>query len=533
MSERPHFATEKTPKTDISRRFAIRARTITEKPEFLQYTRDAIAEFRHKLARSEYSKEDRQFINSALDLAIVAYQDNDHKKLRVRKQTVSVRGMRHQIPYIQHPLTVADAMLGEPRLVKLGGSAESGAESTHLRVDQRAYKAEVVAAALLHDVIEDVRLKKPQQKLLIEGRERWSEFMRGYFGSFRSEQVESVITMVNAVTKRVPLRDAVRTKIYESRVFQTVRDQLPYGSTQETDEIIDDQVIRSLSDLYTMLQTCFGMGSDLHFDSQSFMNYFGALAIKCHDIENNLEDGGVREDKRIRAQVLALFARIYGLPVASRIAAHLVTDVEHDMFWGHGNERNNLNEAQKLVNTYALLENEQKKPELTFYKNGEKFPLRSDAVQIPIFSSDEIENTRGFKPVLQFLFRLDDNEFLDEVEQTYRAPQAYLRINWRSSEYVGIPVCEASQEVILDAGRRCYYFNVYHARDGVIDPKNPRLTAIVRMQDTAPTAHDTLRQDQDVDPVQIPESRILSRDYKGSPQSAMRVFEIICSSGEV
>lgn len=534
MAERSLPMPETARKDRLQRSISLRAQTIINAPDFLQYTRDNIAEFRLKISLGRYSPQEQDLINAALDLAVVAYQDNAHSSRRVRKQTVRVGDERFPIPYIQHPLSVAEAMIGEPRLVKMAELETSDGEAVSLRVHQHAYKAEVIAAALLHDAVEDVRLQKPRLGIHVEGREKWSQFLRSYFNGTDSDKVESIVTMITAVTKRDQLREGAKTQILESEVYDAVRRQLPYQGDKAEDEKIDTQVLRTLSDLNTMLQSCFGVGSDLHFDNQSFLNFYGALAIKCHDIENNLEDGGVREDKRIRAQILAIFARIYGLPVASRIAAHLVVDTQHDMFWGFGNEAKNLKEAAQLVQIYARLENQREKPSLTFLRNGREAQLQADAIQIPILSLDEIQNTPAFRPVPQFRFVSADPNFLKDVKAHFYAPEGnYLDITMRRSHYVGVPVCEETQRAILESGRQCYYFNVYRSKNGDIDPNNPQLIAVIRIQDEKPTAHDVLQQGSTVMPVLVPETRLISSVYKGDPATAMNVFSITTSAVEI
>lgn len=525
---------ETRPTDRLQHAFSRRAKKIVTTPDFLSYTRDNLADFRMKIATSQYSPDEQRLITSALDLAIVSYQDNDHTSRRVRRQTVQIGEERFRVPYIQHTLSVAEAMIGEPRLVRMAETKDAGEAPVDLRVHQHAYKAEVVAAALLHDTVEDVRLKKPRFGLLVEGREQWSAFLRSYFKDFDVRSVESMVTMITAVTKRDQLREMAKKQILESEVFQAVRNQLPQRSNLEEEVMTDTQLLRTLSDLYTMLQSCFGTGSQLHFDNQSFANFYGALAIKCHDIENNLEDGGVREDKRIRAQILAIFARIYGLPVASRIAAHLVVDAQHDLFWGHGNEVKNLKAATKLVQIYARLEEQREKPSLTFFRNGNTAQIQADAVQIPILSLDEVQHTPGFRPVPQFRFVSADPNFLRDIKAHYFAPEGnYLHIAQRGRRFVGVPVYEETQQAILESGRQCYYFNVYRSVDGMPDPKNPQLIAVVRIQDEKPTAHDVLQQGSSIMPVLVPEARLISSGYHGDPASAMQVFSITTSTVEV
>jgi len=511
---------------------AQRAGAIVSQPDFLPYTRDAVAEFRRKINDGGYSSNDKELILSALDLATVAYQDNDHKSLRMRRQTVMFEGNRVQIPYIQHPLSVAQAMVGEPRLVRLTETADQGAEQIDLKVHQHPYKAEVIAAALLHDVIEDVRLTV-DEATQIEGIKKWNDYLKSYFSNLEPNRVNSIITMINAVTKHKELPKKAREIIQESLIFGTIINQLyDSGKTGKDGEAVNEQVTRSLSDLHAMIQRCFGMGSDLHFDDQSFLNFYGALAIKCHDVENNLEDGGVREDKRIRAQLLALFARIYGLPVASRMAAHLIIDTHHDMYWHEGDGEQNLQESIELVREYSHFERSRQKPIFTIL--GKR--IQADAIQIPIQSIDEITQTKGFRPALQFRITVNENnaELLSTVKNAYHAPEGnYLPIKIRNANYLGVPIAEVTQQRILESGRECYYFNVYLAgTDGEIDPDNNKLIAVYRIQDAQPTAHDVLHRDSTVFPTAVPESRLISGVYDGSPKSSMEVFSVMAPSGD-
>ena len=130
-----------------------RAIEIIQNPSFLQYTRDHILEFKHRIAGSDYTNEDKDFILRALDLSIVAYQDNDDTRLRQRKQTVQYGGKDVNIPYVEHPLSVAAAMMGEPRTIKLHSTDTQDKDAIEIIVRQDPYRAEDVVAALLHDVM--------------------------------------------------------------------------------------------------------------------------------------------------------------------------------------------------------------------------------------------------------------------------------------------------------------------------------------------------------------------------------------------
>jgi len=508
-----------------------RAAEIIDDESFLQYTRDHILEFQHRIARSDYSKADRNFILRALDLATVAYQDNDDVKLRKRKQTVRYDGKDVNIPYIEHPLSVAAAMIGEPRQIKLQGTGDQDADAIEIVVRQDPYRAEDIAAALLHDVKEDSKLRLGQGGVL-RGSKAWTTLLKEYFAGDRPELVDSTITIIDAVTKYEAIPKGLLRVIQQSPTFMaTVQLIEMHMSRAKSFDQIENEVGRTLSDLHKMISTCFGIGSDVHFDENSFQNFFGALAIKCHDVEHNLEDSKVREDKLVRAQILASFARIYGLPVASRIAAHLIISNQFDMFWGLGDRERNLKEGRETVKLYGQFEKERHRP--IFVVDGE--PISVDALQIPILTPDEIsapgpEHSEEFRSVLQYRMTVRNPDTLARIKAHFDESDEFsepMRIEYEGKRFVGFPVKEQINDAILESGRECYYFNVYSIVGRGKNAKR-RLAGIYRFQDANPSAHDVLKLGSKVEARDVPETQIIQKIYDGDPESSMRLFSIVC-----
>lgn len=455
------------------------------------------------------------------------------------------------IPYIEHPLSVAAAMIGDPRQIRLHTTDSKGDGTIEINVRQDPYKAEVIVAALLHDVFEDSQIALPLGGVM-QGQKAWSGLMREYFNDAGPESLESVLTMINAVTKYTDISKGLLRVIKESTVFGTVSDLIAQQSyPNKSIEEIEDEVARSLSDLHKMIATCFGVGGDTHFDEQSFQNFFGALAIKCHDIEHNLEDARVSEDKLIRAHILATFARVYGLPVASRMAAHLIVSNQFDMFWGTGDRKKNLKEGKETVRLYGEFEGVHHRP--VFTVAGEE--LKVDALQIPILTVDEIatpddEDGLAFRSVLQYRITVKDREVdgrivkakdvLDGIELAYNQANEYnpIQISYinekgKKENYVGYPIREQVQTEILDAKRRCYYLKVYKLGTGKKEGKKLRLAGIYRIQDDQPSAHEVLKLGSTVKATDVAETAYIKNNYDGDPASSMGIFSFAGSSHDL
>ena len=508
-----------------------RASQIKNDPEFLQYTRDHIKEFKHRVSNGAYSESERNLIFDALDLAIVAYQDNDNHSLRQRRRTVQYGGEDVHIPYIDHPLSVAMAMIGVPRRIRMADS-ELSDETIDIDVRQDPYKAEVIAAALLHDVFEDSQIKL-SLGTVIKGDTSWPAILREYFIDVAPESLNSVITLIQAVTKYSDISEGLLRVIGESEVFNTITMLVEERNapSEKKFEKIEGEVGRSLSDLHKIIETCFGVGGDLHFDEQSCQNFLGALAIKCHDVENNLEDSKVREDKLVRAHILAAFARLYGLPVASRMAAYLIVNNHFDMFWGIGDRERNLREGIETVRLYGEFESTHHRP--VFKVAGEQ--LKVDALQIPILTAGEIipadsDNVDDFRSVLQYRMTVNDPEVLKKIREKYAKADEYnpIKISYGRDNFVGYPVREHVQDEISATGRECYYLKVYKINGGNGTQARSRLAGIYRIQDDQPSAHDVLKLDSIIKAQTVPELHLISDRYNGDPESSMEIFSLVC-----
>lgn len=552
LSERPR----KSDRLQFINSVPERAGGILRHPSFLPYTRDHVEEFQRRVTDGGYSESDRKFILGALDLAIVAYQDNERISLRERKQTVQFMGRDVPIPYIEHPLSVAMAMIGVPRRTKLHTAGPEGDKTIEIDVRQDAYRAEVVVAALLHDVFEDSRIRLPKGGV-IEGAKAWTQLMEEYFNKERfmdlkRESLDSVLTMINAVTKYKNIPEGLLNAVKDSEVFHRVTSLMEsHKSSDKSFEDIENEVARSLSDMHKIISTCFGIGGDTHFDEQSFQDFFGAKAIKCHDIEHNLEDARVSEDKLIRAHILATLARIYGLPVASRMAAHLIVSNQFDMFWGMGDRAENLKEGRETVRLYGHFEKIGHRPE--FKVAGQ--PLQVDALQIPILTPDEIAASDGekeadFRSVLQYRMTIKDRMIngelikaktvLDQIEHAYNQANEYnpVQISYvndkdRKEKYVGYPIREQVQTEILDTKRRCYYLKVYRLGVGKNKKQIGRLAGIFRIQDDQPSAHEVLKLGSVVKATDVPETAYIRNNYDGDPASSMNIFSFAGSSYDI
>ena len=214
---------------------------------------------------STYNPLERTFILDALDLAIVAHEDNQIEKNRTRKELLN----GEKVPYIVHPVGIASALAGMDRDVELPIADSKGGVAV-LPVRQHPYKAEVVVAGLLHDVIEDVSLDVNGNNLdnkipfaaigRRSGDIKWDEFMKEYFigKNISNELIEDVVVMVNAVTKydSSSITDSVLQDVLNSPLYIAYTKRLKKLSPDQDSEERDGQSSRILLDIHKIFRTC-------------------------------------------------------------------------------------------------------------------------------------------------------------------------------------------------------------------------------------------------------------------------------------
>ncbi len=467
---------------------------------------------------STYNPLERTFILNALDLAIVAHQDNQIEQHRTRKERIN----GEVVPYIVHPIGIASALAGMDRDVELPIADSEGGVAL-LPVRQHPYKAEVVVAGLLHDVIEDVYLdvngnaqndKAPHMFIgRRDGDIKWSEFMREYFRTKKmpSDSIEDVVVMVNAVTKydSSTITNEIQNDILSSPLYNTYIKRLKKLSPDQNEEERENQSMRILLDLHKIFRTTLyneetGM---VEINNVTLRRFYGALAIKCQDIINNLESSGVRKDKIIRAHMLAHVVRIFGLPTASLLGIHLIASNNYDVF---SDEQNITSEKMRKIREYISLEADPslrpllKLNDITFVPNAVQMPINSTAEQ-------RLSKKNKYNPALQYRVTTSPEMF----ELLAKKNRSLVVFKFNEAEHSLNQIKTQTQKRIKRTGRKCeYYFAV---------SETGSVSAIIRFQDNQPSAHTILSLTSEEDADKVPEHRFLF-PFDGTAQSTMRII---------
>lgn len=469
-----------------------------------------VEQFRRHIAQT-YNAPDRKLIFGALDLAIVAHERNGIVQNRTRKDKVT--------PYIKHPVEIAGALAGMDRSILLPISEHEDA-TVVLPVRQHPYKAEVVVAGLLHDVLEDVYLPiaidgDSNIKTNIgrkQGDIHWPELIGAHlkFAGATEKQVRAVNVMVQAVTKYLhhDFAASVREGIIDSDLFPTFINAVQRRGANKSSVVVEREVVRTLSDLHRMFAVCFPKWHDggTQITNESLELFFGALVIKLHDIENNLETG-VRSDKIIRAHLLAHFARFFGFPVASRLGVHLIVNNEYDITRvGEGVNA----DAIKMVMKYC---DEEKDPTLRPELKTGPLTIRPEATQIPITTyaeQQEHDGTHKHSPVLQYKCTVGDEVF------GYLGQAGERSVSITDQKGFDLKRINTSiQELIREYGRQVEYYRIER-----IDGES---IGVVRFQDAQPNAHSVLAQGSAIGGKKVPEHRLLKR-FDGTSYSTMDIL---------
>lgn len=466
-----------------------------------------VEQFKRHVAKT-YTQEDRRVIFSALDLALVAHERNGIEKNRIRKDKIT--------PYIKHPVEIAGAVAGMDRTIPLT-LRDTEKTKIKLPVKQHPYKAEVVAAALLHDVLEDVYLPLSQDHRIGIGRKQrdihWPEVI-GYHikgAGATPDQVRRINTMIQAVTKyyQHDFDASVREGIVNSSLFQTFIDAVGSRGSNKSPVVIEREVVRTLSDLHRMFAVCFPKGENglPLVKDETIEDFYGALAIKLHDIENNLETG-VRTDKIIRAHLLAHFARFFGLPVASRLGIHLIVNNEYDIT-SIGSGFNS--EAMQMVVEYCAEEND---PSLRPKINIGPISITPEATQIPITTYAELQERKGPRknaPMLQYKCTVDDKVF------AFLGQGSGMEVRVGNRKGFTLERINASiQDLIREYGRQVEYYLIERV-------SGTNSTGILRFQDAQPNAHSVIAQGSVVGASKVPEHRLLEL-FDGTSMSTMEIL---------
>lgn len=480
-----------------------------------------ITKFREHVI-STYNTLDRSFILNALDFAVVAHEKNQIKQNRTRKEPVN----GEVVPYIVHPIAIAGALAGLNREVELPITDNDGAPVI-LPVRQHPYKAEVVVAGLLHDIIEDVHLhisgdskdkKKPKVSIGRINRDiEWNEFIKEFFSSKNvfEDRIEDVITMVNAVTKydSTTISEEIRQEILSSPLYQIYTKRLQKLSPTQEKEERDSQAERVLLDIHKIFRTTlFNEETGLvEINNVTLKRFYGALAIKCQDVINNLETGGVSNAKLVRAHILAHVARIFGLPSASQLGVHLITGNNYDVF---SDTQNITEEKLRMITKYCEFEVD---PSLRPLMKLDDLAFVPNAVQIPINSTSEqrLSKKHEFNPALQYRVTASEEIFELLAKKRAKKQSTHVVFSIGGVEHTLHTIKTQTQKSIRLSGRKCEYYNA-------VGPEG-KVTAIIRFQDNKPSAHTILSLVSDEDADGVPEHAFVL-PFNGAASSTMRVI---------
>ncbi len=452
--------------------------------------------------RSVYSERDAAKILQTFHTVTVLYQNNENDTEGLRKRE-DHSGRRPFI--IEHSLAITTTLAGMRREVPI--TFPDGEVHT-LVVKQNPMNAAGVCAALWHDVKEDVKFER------VEG-DQWDDVMRAHFGDY--EHTEDIVTLVNAVTKvdrstaETFKKQITKTDLYK-KIIKNVR-----SLEQDTpEEEIEMQVVRTLLDMQKLYETTLGKPGSKP-DDHAFKLFFTAFAIKAHDIENNLETS-VKSDKLIRAHIFAVMARVLGLPVASRLAVHLIANNRYGI---EGDVEHISEDQWDVLRSFLHLEADfiasENTPEISI--DGNKLDVA--AIQLPILTRDELKkrrNTKSFAP--QFLLNIKEKDQFDSVYSSILGSKSEFDVSVNGLQYRARKITARIHDMLRGV-RKVAYVEVFELVENY-----EMLKAILRVDDGSPTAHQAIKYRAPDAKYEVPEiNRVSERELfliKGKKEEGKR-----------
>lgn len=456
-----------------------------------------------------YNAEESEFLKRTLKVATVFHQMNEAPGKDDRHPNPNFRREKYPdgspIPYITHPLAVAGALAGLGRVIKLG----HGEQKHNLPLQQQPLRAEIVAAGLLHDVVEDVRYGEVQGESLFE-------ITEAYVGS--GVRFNKTKRMVQAVTHetRGSIDDTTKRMIHQSRLCQAMDADLMSHTDPKDLEEVRKKLVYTLVDINKLFQVGFPHASVGMTTPEDIEVFFGAFAVKLHDMENNLETD-VRRDKLMRAHLFAAVARAMDYPVASRLALHLIADQNYSLFGrSHANEQ-----EQELVGTYLKEEAIPQQLRKLSVKRSSNSRLTAElqitANQIPITLASERRGDGGVTdPVMQYKIHLP-RPFLwlartRAEDKAFKVP-AVLK---DGTECTLVRMTNPGHARMRKWKRDVVYYRAIGNEDG-------KTLAIVRCSDNKPTPYDLIRQNSTAAIEDVPEVNMVP-EYDGTFKSTLTLL---------
>lgn len=235
----------------------------------------------------KYTLPDRLYIEKALKFATVCYQFNHHAEKRFRKERDPKTNK--PIPTLFHSLEMAERLVDE-------GSG---------------FKWTAIAAILLHDIPEDVKLEfiEDNQEKIIEG-DKWFDILSSEFKN--NGEAEILIDLIKGVTeKQLPQTFSndgrrIRDRLIETQLFKIIQNFVALSKTAGKKREIYGTERELIYEVVYNLEHIF----EYAFKSKEHLQI---LLLKITDIWHNFQSPKwIKEAKILRGRIAASLAEWIG-----------------------------------------------------------------------------------------------------------------------------------------------------------------------------------------------------------------------------
>lgn len=488
------------------------AEAFLQGPDCTESTRQLVELFREGAAR--YSEPGKILNHRALEIAIPWYQTNPNPDRRFRKYKPPHQNQFD--PYLKHPLEVGLDLMGAH--LPYDFSELEGCRGFDLPSHHDPYDPVVAAAGILHDGLEDSMGMNGIGLFQNEAmaREVVTTYLRlgarGAGDELPEEMVDRVWSIVWAVTKPSnelvgQLSPAILADPFVQMNISHMYEQQG-GRTGRAD--LERKQAEEIAFNHTMLERT----QDDEFSR------IAAFAVKTTDRGHNTTTPGTSFAKLHQSFTLAVYARVYGLPSASALAAGLIMNG-----FSLGSEVGSPDQDPDQLNMLQQYrqeeyEMEQRKrdndpPKITVLFSGEStpHPMTVRANQIPLITTSERRGSpyKQIDPAVQYLTQVSDPAFLGRLMDS---ATVVLGTDWTTNTYIGHRI-ESRLWKTLQRGRQIVYFEAEDAPTG-------KTAFMCRVTDGQPIGHDVIKDGSNLEP-HVPESAIFAA-HDGSIESTLGLF---------
>lgn len=471
-----------------------------------------------RAARNE-SSQGELLINRALDLAITAYQYNTNEDKQFRK--TSLPGEK-PTPYSMHPVDAALHAIGEPTPLKVTLDTR---EVLEYDAQQAPYDARVVAATLLHDVIEDVAGIKGFGPV---SRNEWEPVIKKYLqfgrggggtdGELNSEMVDDVVAIIKAVTKPTieEINEMRGDILRDPHVGWAIEYLQGQATSDEVREQIPDQIVEVNAARHVLFRETKGN------------NFRRLAAIYCKNADNvnNMKTSGTKFGKLYWAHTNAELARANELPIAT-ISLFGLTDNGYGIAEDPGSPVDSWR-ARNMRKEYIEIEKDRESRreagvdmpvvEVGFHGIGKTYPFEVVANQIPVITRSERRGGVMAEPALQYVIKMTDTRFMERIHDAGAISFKY----------------EEGQLVIGKSSRTPLHeelgVEIFEAMGRIPGPEKKWRTAyyVKFIDGTRPTGHDVLKRGSTASADDVPAMqliRMIESEYDDPLTATLRISE--------